>query len=160
VPTAKAQEQVEGCSSISEGAILITCDTTFEQAAKNINDDSVLRSLGNGEYLLNSDLHVEEGARLTIASPEVKWVKISNEGSLQYSIVVNGYMDIDGVKITSWDPEENSVVYQDSLGSVLRPYIHYQDADGGVIQNSELAHTGYDGEKGGAFHSAGRLPIF
>jgi hypothetical protein len=81
---------------------LIICDTTFEQAAKNINDDSVLRSLGNGEYLLNSDLQVEEGARLTIASPEVKWVKISNQGSLQYSIVVNGYMDIDGVKITSW----------------------------------------------------------
>jgi hypothetical protein len=54
---------------------LITCDTTFEQAAKTINDDSVLRSLGNGEYLLNSDLQVDEGARLTIASPEVKWVK-------------------------------------------------------------------------------------
>jgi hypothetical protein len=58
--------------------------------------------------------------------------KISNQGSPQNSIVVIGYMDIDGVKITSWDPEENSVVYQDSLGSVPRPYnIRYQDADGG-----------------------------
>jgi hypothetical protein len=37
VPTAKAQEEEEGCSSNSEGAILIACDTTFEQAAKNIN---------------------------------------------------------------------------------------------------------------------------
>jgi hypothetical protein len=69
-------------------------------------------------------------------------------------------MDIDGVKTTSWDPEENAVVYQDSLGSVPRPYIRYQDADSGVIQNSELAHMGYDGKKGGAFHSTGRLPIF
>jgi hypothetical protein len=38
VPTAEAQEEEEkGCSSNSEGAILIACDTTFEQAAKNIN---------------------------------------------------------------------------------------------------------------------------
>jgi hypothetical protein len=38
VPTAKAQEEEEkGCSGISEGAILIACDTTFEQPAKNIN---------------------------------------------------------------------------------------------------------------------------
>jgi hypothetical protein len=83
VPTAKAQKEEaqkeeEGCSSISERAILITCDTTFEQTAKNVNDHSVLRSLRNGEYLLNSDLQVDEGARRTIASPEVKRVKISN----------------------------------------------------------------------------------
>jgi hypothetical protein len=38
VPTGKAQEEEEkGCSGISEGAILIACNTTFEQAAKNIN---------------------------------------------------------------------------------------------------------------------------
>jgi hypothetical protein len=38
VPTAKAQEEEEkGCSSNNEGGILIACDTTFEQAAKNIN---------------------------------------------------------------------------------------------------------------------------
>jgi hypothetical protein len=58
VPTAKAQEEEEkGCSSKSEGAILIACDTTFEQAAKNIN-----RRFSSEEswkwrvYLLNSDL--------------------------------------------------------------------------------------------------------
>jgi len=38
MPTAKAQEEEEeGYSSNSEGAILIACDTTSEQAAKNIN---------------------------------------------------------------------------------------------------------------------------
>jgi hypothetical protein len=38
VPAAKAQEEEEkGCSGISEGAILVACNTTFEQAAKNIN---------------------------------------------------------------------------------------------------------------------------
>jgi hypothetical protein len=42
-------------------------------------------------------------------------LKNKQPGSPQYSIVVNGYMDIDGVKITSWDSEENSVVYRDSL---------------------------------------------
>jgi hypothetical protein len=31
------EEEEEGWSSNREGAILIACDTTFEQAAKNIN---------------------------------------------------------------------------------------------------------------------------
>jgi parallel beta-helix repeat protein len=85
--------------------------------------------------------------RLTIASPDVTWVKISNEGpaEMQYNIRVRGYMDLDGVKMTSWDPDDSSVVEQESDGSVPRPFIRYQDAEGGVIENSELSHLGYDG---------------
>jgi parallel beta-helix repeat protein len=86
-------------------------------------------------------------SRLAIASPEVTWIKISNKGSPQYDILVDGgQMDINGVKITSWDPDENSVVYQDASGSIPRPYIAYDDAKGGgIIQNSELAYMGYNG---------------
>jgi len=49
-------------------------------------------------------------------------------------------------KITSWDPEKNTAVYQDALGSIPRPYIVYDSAKGGLIQNSELAYMGSDGE--------------
>ena len=62
---------------------------------------------------------------------------------MQYNIRVRGYMDLDGVKLTSWDPEENSVVEQNADGSVPRPFIRYQDAEGGIIKNSELSHLGY-----------------
>jgi poly(beta-D-mannuronate) C5 epimerase len=131
----------------SERIIVITCDSTFEQLEEDINDISVLEELGNGEYLLSANIEVADQVRLTIASPAVTWVKISNEGgdSSQYYILVNGYMDIEGVKVTSWDPDRDSVVEQDSKGSVPRPYIVYEAAEGGIIENSELAYIGYDG---------------
>jgi hypothetical protein len=110
----------------SERIIVVTCDTTFEQLEEDIANASVLEDLGNREYLLSASIEVADEIRLTIASPAVTWVKISNEGgdSSQYYILVRGYMDIDGVKITSWDPGRDSVVEQDSVGSVPRPYIN------------------------------------
>ena len=72
--------------------------------------------------------------RLAIASPEVAWVKISSDGvastGSQYNIRVLGYMDIDGVKITSWDPARNFVVEQNANRTVPRPFIRCQDAEG------------------------------
>jgi poly(beta-D-mannuronate) C5 epimerase len=129
----------------SERTIEVICDMTFEQLEEDINDISVLEELGNGEYLLSANIEVADGIRLTIASPAVTWVKISNEGpaDTQYNIRVRGYMDLDGVKLTSWDPEENSVVEQNADGSIPRPFIRYQDAEGGIIKNSELSHLGY-----------------
>jgi poly(beta-D-mannuronate) C5 epimerase len=139
---------IEYDNSSSERIIHITCDTRFEQLALSIGDPSVIENLGNnGEYLLRANIEVADDVRLTIASPDVTWVKISNEGpaEMQYNIRVRGYMDLDGVKMTSWDPDDNSVVEQESDGSVPRPFIRYQDAEGGVIENSELSHLGYDG---------------
>jgi mannuronan 5-epimerase len=130
----------------SDRMIELACDTTFEQLARNIGDDSAIKNLGNGEYLLSASIKVTEKSRLTIALPAVAWIKISNEGSPQYNInVEGGRMDINGVKITSWDPAKNSTVDQNKRGSVPRPYIHEQDARGGVIQNSELGYLGYEG---------------
>jgi mannuronan 5-epimerase len=154
MPIAFALES--GCAKTSERTIEVTCNTTFEQLARNINDDSILKNLGNGEYLLNADLRVDKGARLVIAAPEVTWIKISNKGTPeQFNIFVNGYLDIDGVKVTSWDPDKNSVVGQDASGSIPRPYIRYQDAQGGIIQNSELAYMGHDGQKRRGFSLGG-----
>jgi hypothetical protein len=129
-----------------ERIIVVTCDTTFEQLKEDINDISVLEELGNGEYLLSANIEVADGIRLTIASPAVTWVKISNEGSEseQYNIRVNGYMGMDGVKMTSWDPDDSSIVEQDPEdGLAPRPYIQFHDAEVGVIKNSELAYLGF-----------------
>jgi hypothetical protein len=59
-------------------------------------------------------------------------------------------MDIDGVKITSWDPARNFVVEQNANRTVPRPFIRYQDAEGGIIQNSKLSHMGYHSASGTA----------
>jgi hypothetical protein len=129
----------------SERIIVVICDTTFEQLEEDINDISVLEELENGEYLLSANIEVADGIRLTIASPAVTWVKVSNEGSEseQYNIRVNGYMDMDGVKKTTWDPDYSSVEQDPEDGSVPRPYIQFHDAEGGVTKNSELAYLGF-----------------
>jgi hypothetical protein len=61
--------------------IEVTCDMTFEQLEEDINDISVIENLGNEEYLLSANIEAADQVRLTIASPAVTWVKISNEGS-------------------------------------------------------------------------------
>jgi len=145
------------CVNMSGRTIEVTCDKiSLGQLAKTINDSSILQNLGNGEYLLSADIRIDKGARLIVAAPEVTWIKISNKGAAnQFNIFVNGFMDLDGVKVTSWDPDKNSVVGQDKLGSIPRPYIRYQDAQGGVIQNSELAYMGQDGQKKRGFSLGG-----
>jgi hypothetical protein len=60
---------------------------TFEQLEEDINDISVLEELGNGEYLLSANIEVTDGIRLTIASPAVTWVKISNEGATLHNTI-------------------------------------------------------------------------
>jgi mannuronan 5-epimerase len=152
----KGEDHDAKCSSVDGRTVEVTCKMTFAQLAKNVNDETILKNLGNGQYLLSADLRVDRGARLTLSSPEVTWLKISSTGSPeQYNIVVKGYMDINGVKVTSWSPDTDSVVGQDALGSIPRPYIRYQDAQGGVIQNSELAYMGHDGEKRRGFSLGG-----
>jgi hypothetical protein len=139
--------------------IHVTCDLTFDELAEAVDDDSVIDDLG-GEYLLSASIKVADNVMLTIAAPKVTWVKISNEGhhgdddsrsggeQQQYNIDVRGgLMDMNGIKMTSWDPDKGRVVEQDHEdGSIPRPFIHYHDSEGGsTIQNSELSHMGYAG---------------
>jgi hypothetical protein len=62
------------------------------QVSSDVNNESVLKNLGGGEWLLKAILQINDGAKLTISSPEVSWLKI--EGS--NGIVVYGRIDITG----------------------------------------------------------------
>src|SRR5919109_5507146 len=46
------------CINLSDRTIEVSCDTTFAQLAKKVNDDSLLKILGNGEYLLSAYLNI------------------------------------------------------------------------------------------------------
>jgi len=130
----------------STRTINITCDTTFDHIDDHTSD-SVLDYLGRGQYLLKANIVVNDGDRLTIDSSDVTWIKITGD----YGIRVYGYLDIDGVKITSWNPSTNAVVKQNSDGTVPRPYIHYRGAEGGKIVDSEIAYLGYAAPSGYTF---------
>jgi parallel beta-helix repeat protein len=132
--------------SSSTRTINVTCNTTFDHIDDHTGD-SVLDYLGSGQYLLKANIVVSDGDRLTIDSSDVSWLKITG----QYGIRAYGYLDIDGVKITSWNPSTNAVVKQDSSGSVPRPYIHYRGAEGGEIVDSEIAYIGYAAPSGSTY---------
>ena len=76
----------------ASNTISITCDSTMPQVSSDVNNESVLKNLGGGEWLLKAILQINDGAKLTISSPEVSWLKI--EGS--NGIVVYGRIDITG----------------------------------------------------------------
>jgi parallel beta-helix repeat protein len=74
-----------------------------------------------------------------------------DDGGLQYlkiagtnGIIVKGKIQINGVKITSWDVSANNVVDQNINGSVRRAYIQFGASEGAEILNSEFAYLGYN----------------
>ena len=128
----------------SENTIMVTCDASFRDVANTMNDNpSVLEEVtaGSGEYLLNANLQVEDGATFSMGPNDgINWLKIAGANGIS----VNGKMEIDGVKITSWDTQSNSPIIQNSVGTVPRAFINLRVSEGGFIQNSEVGYLGYD----------------
>jgi mannuronan 5-epimerase len=123
----------------TENTVTINCNASFLDVANTINDPAIITNLGEGEYLLNANLQVDDDATLSMDSNDIKWLKIAGVNG----IIVNGKIQIDGVKITSWDTQANSPVFQTITGSVPRAFINLRGSDGGFINNSEIAYLGY-----------------
>ena len=127
----------------TENTILMSCShASFRDLLYSINNSTIIAKLGDGEYLLNANLRVNNSASFAMTS---------NVDGLQYlriagvnGIIVNGKIQINGVKITSWDPSTNSVVPQNIQGSIKRAYIQFGASDGAQITNSEFAYLGYN----------------
>src|SRR3712207_4717025 len=100
---AYAGREGEACidNDQSENTITITCDVSFRDVANTINDRMILEQLGNGEYLLNANLQVDDGATFSIGPNDITWLKITGTNG----IVVYGKIQITGVKITSRSEE-------------------------------------------------------
>jgi parallel beta-helix repeat protein len=128
--------------SSSSNTITVSCSTaTIPQITTDINNSNVLKSLGSGEWLLNGAiLKVNDGAKLTISSPDVVWLKVAGSSG---GIVVYGKIDITGSKITSWDTSTNKEIPQTSTGSTPRAYINLRGSEGGTFSGAEIAFTGY-----------------
>src|SRR5215210_8090356 len=139
--TAYAGGEGEACIDYdqSENTISITCQASFRDVANTINDRMVLEQLGNGEYLLKANLQVDDGATLSIGPYDITWLKITGTNG----IIVNGKILIDGIIITSWDTETDSPVSQTQTGSVPRAFINLRESEGGFVNDSEIAHLGY-----------------
>ncbi len=125
-----------------ENTIAINCNASFLDVVQGLDDPEILEELGDGEYLLNANLQVSDG---------ITFAMTSNEDGLQYlkiaganGIIVNGRIEINGIIITSWDPQTESPVSQTDTGSIPRAFINLRVSEGGFIENSEVAYLGYD----------------
>src|SRR5215208_2355259 len=124
----------------SENAIIITCNASFREVANTINDPAVLEQLGDaGEYLLKANLQVDDDATFSMDSNDIKWLKIAGANG----IIVDGKIQIAGVKITSWDTVSNSPVFQTSNGAIPRAFLNLRESEGGFVHDSEIAYLGY-----------------
>jgi mannuronan 5-epimerase len=121
-------------------AITMACDATFSDIASSNLPDSVLHgNTTSGEWTLDADLYVGDGATLSINQQDVSWLKIAGA----HGIVVNGRLQMDGIKVTSWDTGTGGVIPQEPLGSIERAFIQLNGSEGGWILNSEVAYLGH-----------------
>ena len=135
----------------AENTITIDCNASFLDVVQAINEPEILEEQeeeDGGHYLLKANLEVNDGVTFAMTSNEdgLQYLKIADANG----IIVYGKIQIDGVKITSWDTETNSPVFQTGTGSVPRAFINLRGSEGGFVHGSEIAHLGYQeiGQRG------------
>jgi mannuronan 5-epimerase len=143
-----------------ERMIIINCKTTnLTQIDNQLKNPDILYKDTNIDkgWVLNAGVTVAENAILYINS--TSWLKIVSDEETAYPIFVSGGLEIDSVRISSWNPDTNN--YTSSLDShrngedvhigTPRPYIEVNgDATGTTnITKSELSYLGYESGYGG-----------
>jgi poly(beta-D-mannuronate) C5 epimerase len=145
------QFQLSGASTACIGyqsgvnTITITCDASFADVVRAINDPDILEQQEEGEggeYILNANLAVADGATFEMTSngDGLQYLKLAGDNG----IIVYGRILIDGIKITSWDTSEDDIIQQDMNGTNPRAYVQFAASEGAQILNSEFGYLGYD----------------
>src|SRR5215213_3590 len=105
-----------------ENTIALSCNASFLDVVQAINDPEILEQEDDGQYILNANLEVSDGItfKMNSSGDNLQYLKISGENG----IIVQGRIEISGIKITSWDSETHSPVSQTETGSVPRTFIN------------------------------------
>src|SRR5215203_5355402 len=133
----------------SENTITVNCNASFLSVVQAINNPDILEQetggvgvagVANGQYILNANLEVADGVTFAMTSvgDGVQYLKLAGDNG----IIVFGKIMIDGVRITSWDIEEEDVIEQDINGTIPRGYIQFAATEGAQILNSEFGYLG------------------
>lgn len=108
-----------------------------------INDPTIL-SLGPLKvWFLNSNIIVENGATLFLNSSDISWLKINSTAGIAYSIISEGNLIIDNIKITSWNSTANLETRLDTKETPRAYLLVPRNAAGQMnITNSDLSYLG------------------
>lgn len=116
-----------------------------------------LRTVAPGEWYLTANLTIGKDVLLLLAQSEVQWLKLaSNSRYFTVLTIDRGRAYLDGVRISSWDAEEQNVDqrYRDGRSFILA----YKDARLDIV-NSDLGYLGYDqpADRGGVYGVSWRI---
>jgi parallel beta-helix repeat protein len=132
----------------SENTISINCNASFLDVVQAINNPEILEQetgevvagIANGQYILNGNLEVADGVDFTMTSggDGLQYLKLAGE----IGIIVYGKILIDGVRITSWDIEDEDFIQQNDNGTIRRGFVQFAASEGAQILNSEFGYLG------------------
>ena len=111
----------------------------------NLGPNHALLEEPDGTWILSANLVIGNSATLNINSNYTNWLKInSTNGPNPFHISVLGNMNIENLKLSSWDSATQN--YTTSDGSSPRPYIAVLPGATGkaVIRNSDISFLGYN----------------
>lgn len=92
-------------------------------------------------WLLKANLYLKSGTTLNIDKSEVTWLKLlSTKNNFAYIRGLNTTIEINGVKVTSWDTAKNDYDREMQDG---RSYILVKDGSRMDIADSDLGYLGY-----------------
>ena len=128
----------------AENTISVNCNASFSDVVQAVSNPGILEQeegVAAGQYILNATLQVADGVTFTVASAGdggVQYLKLAGENG----IIVYGKILIDGIKITSWDIEDEGITEQDDNGTIRRGYVQFAASEGAQILNSEFGYLG------------------
>lgn len=101
----------------------------------------LLREVEPKVWQLNAIVYLRSGVSLKLNKNEVTWLKLkSDKNGFVYLRALSSFIEINGVKITSWDQTKNDYDKDMTDG---RSYILVKDSSRMDIYNSELAYLGF-----------------
>jgi poly(beta-D-mannuronate) C5 epimerase len=123
---------------------------SFRAIAEAVNDPAWIAEVSGGVFQVDSAFVQLEATSMTIASPDVKELRFTSRphtflGGRGATLLV------DGVKITSWDPDRGGPDLDPSDG---RAFILYERGSQLDINNSEITYLGSD--RSGAYGTSWR----
>jgi parallel beta-helix repeat protein len=131
----------------SENTISINCNASFLSVVQAINNPNILEKesigvagIANGQYILNANLEIADGVTfaMTSAGDGLQYLKLAGENG----IIVYGRILIDGVRITSWDMDDEDIIQQNDNGTIRRGFVQFAASEGAQILNSEFGYLG------------------
>jgi parallel beta-helix repeat protein len=103
-------------------------------------NESLLREVAPGVWLLNANITVPSGTSLRISAPDVRWLKMaSGNGRFTAIKAFGGGIDIDGSCVTSWNDETRKVDDEHKDG---RSFLLARDGGSMTIDNAEIRFLG------------------